>query len=233
MREYLKEGIKKIGVEIDDEKIDKLMEYLKLLMEYNSHTNLTAIRDEEGIIEKHFLDSILLMKHIKLEKGKALDIGTGAGFPGMVLAICNPDIEFTLIDSVGKKINFLKQVKEKLNLNNVEPVNVRAEEYINDENRESYDLGFCRGVSKLNTILEYVIPFLKVDGRFLPQKMEGTNEDNESQSALKILKSQITKIYEEELPYCKDKRIIVEVVKKAKTDKKYPRRVGIPLKKPL
>lgn len=233
MREYLKEGIKKIGVVIDDEKIDKLMEYLKFLMEYNSHTNLTAIRDEEGIIEKHFLDSILLMKHIKCESGKALDIGTGAGFPGMILAICNPDIHFTLIDSVGKKINFLKQVKEKLNLTNVDPINVRAEEYINNENRESYDLGFCRGVSKLNTILEYVIPFLKVEGRFLPQKMEGTNEENESKPALKILKSEITKIYEEELPYSKDKRIIVEVLKREKTDKKYPRRVGIPLKKPL
>lgn len=233
MREYLKEGIKRIGVVIDDEKIDKLMEYLKFLMEYNSHTNLTAIRDEEGIIEKHFLDSILLMKHMECESGKALDIGTGAGFPGMVLAICNPNIHFTLIDSVGKKINFLQQVKEKLNLTNVDPINIRAEEYINDENRESYDLGFCRGVSKLNTILEYVIPFLKVEGRFLPQKMEGTNEENESQSALKILKSEITKIYEEELPYSKDKRIIVEVLKKAKTDKKYPRRVGIPLKKPL
>ncbi len=233
MREYLKDGIKKIGVEIDEEKIDKLMAYLELLVEYNSHTNLTAIRDREGIIEKHFLDSILLMKYMNRSTGKALDIGTGAGFPGMVLAICNPEIHFTLIDSVGKKINFLKQVKEKLNLSNVEPVNARAEEYINEENRESYDLGFCRGVSKLNTILEYVIPFLKVEGRFLPQKMEGTNEENESSSALKILKSKITNIYEEELPFCKDKRIIVDIVKTASTDKKYPRRTGIPLKKPL
>ncbi len=233
MRDYLKDGIKKIGVEIDEEKIDKLMAYLELLIEYNSHTNLTAIRDREGIIEKHFLDSILLMKYMKRDTGKALDIGTGAGFPGMVLAICNPDIQFTLIDSVGKKINFLRQVKEKLNLTNADPVNARAEEYINDENRESYDLGFCRGVSKLNTILEYVIPFLKVEGRFLPQKMEGTNEENESGSALKILKSKITDIYEEELPFSKDKRIIVDIVKEAKTDKKYPRRTGIPLKKPL
>ena len=113
MKDYLKKGINEIGLDISEDKIDKLMEYLKLLIEYNSHTNLTAIRDEEGIIEKHFLDSILLMKHIKLEKGKALDIGTGAGFPGMVLAICNPDIEFTLIDSVGKKINFLKKKQKK------------------------------------------------------------------------------------------------------------------------
>lgn len=103
MREYLKDGINKIGIEISEEMIDKLMQYLEILMEYNSHTNLTAIRDEEGIIEKHFLDSLLLMKYIKCTEGKALDMGTGAGFPGMVLAICNPNIHFTLIDSVGKK----------------------------------------------------------------------------------------------------------------------------------
>ena len=233
MKDYLKKGIEKIGVSIDDEKIDKLMEYLKLLMEYNSHTNLTAIREEEGIIEKHFIDSLLLMKYIDIKEGKAIDMGTGAGFPGMVLAICNPNINFTLIDSVGKKINFLRQVREKLNLMNVEPVHARVEEFINDENRESYDLGFCRGVSKLNVILEYVIPFIKVGGKFFPQKMEGTKEEEQSTNALKVLKSEIIKIHETELPYCNDKRIIVEIIKKGKTDKKYPRRVGIPLKKPL
>lgn len=124
-------------------------------------------------------------------------------------------------------------MKEKLGLTNVEPVHTRAEEYINDENRESFDIGFCRGVSKLNTILEYVIPFLKVGAVFLPQKMEGTNEENESVKALKILNSKIKNIYTEELPHTKDKRVIVEIEKFGKTDKKYPRRVGIPLKKPL
>ncbi len=113
------------------------MEYLKLLIEYNSHTNLTAIRDEEGIIEKHFIDSLLVMKYLGITEGKAIDIGTGAGFPGMVLAICNPSINFTLIDSVGKKINFLKQVIEKLQLKNVEAINTRAEEFIGDKNRET------------------------------------------------------------------------------------------------
>lgn len=233
MRNFLIEGIKKIGVEVSDDKISKLMAYMEFLKEYNSHTNLTAIRDSEGILEKHFLDSILLLKHIDIQEGKAIDIGTGAGFPGMVLAICLPKVNFTLIDSVGKKINFLKEVKERLDIPNVDPIHIRAEEFINDENRESYDLGFCRGVSKLNTILEYVIPFLKVNAVFLPQKMEGTNEDKESESALKKLNSKIVEIYEEELPYSKDKRLIVEVLKESKTNKKYPRRVGIPLKKPL
>ena len=231
--EFLKNGIKKIGVEVSDDKILKLMEYLKILMEYNAHTNLTAIRDEEGILEKHFLDSILLLKHVDKVEGKAIDIGTGAGFPGMVLAICLPDIKFTLIDSVGKKIKFLQEVKGKLDISNVDPIHIRAEEFITDQLRESYDFGFCRGVSKLNTILEYVIPFLKINGKFLPQKMEGTHEEEESISALKKLDSKIVKTFHEELPYSEDKRVIVEVLKLKKTNKKYPRRVGIPVKKPL
>lgn len=233
MKDYLKKGINEIGLDISEDKIDKLMEYLKLLIEYNSHTNLTAIRDEEGIIEKHFIDSLLVMKYFGITEGKAIDIGTGAGFPGMVLAICNPNINFTLIDSVGKKINFLKQVIEKLQLKNVEAINTRAEEFISDKNRETYDIGLCRGVSKLNIILEYVIPFLKVDGRFLPQKMEGTNEEKDGENALKVLKSKIENIYTEELPFAKDKRLIIDIRKFAKTDKKYPRANGVPAKKPL
>lgn len=233
MKKYLEEGIKRIGIEISEEKIERLIKFLNLLLEYNSHTNLTAIRDEKEIIEKHFLDSILLMKYFDKENKKAMDIGTGAGFPGMVLGICNPKINFTLIDSVGKKINFLKEVIEKLNLKNVEAINVRAEEFINPNNRESYDLGFCRGVSKLNIISEYMIPFLKVGGKFLPQKKEGTNEENQSERALKILRAEINKIYIEELPYSKDKRVIIEIIKKTKTDLKYPRKTGLPSKKPL
>ena len=156
MREFLVEGIKKLNIEYTDKKVDDLVKYLGLLIEYNSHTNLTALRDEKSIIEKHFLDSL-----IKNRSKKAIDIGTGAGFPGMVLAIFNPDIEFTLMDSIGKKTKFLELVKEDLELNNVNVVTSRAEDYINDENRETYDLGLCRGVSKLGTILEYIIPFLK------------------------------------------------------------------------
>ncbi|MFK4785564.1 16S rRNA (guanine(527)-N(7))-methyltransferase RsmG [Fusobacterium sp. MFO224] len=233
MKKYLIEGIEKIGIKVSEEKLDNLMKFLKLLMDYNSHTNLTAIRDEKGIIEKHFLDSLLLMKHFQLESGKAIDIGTGAGFPGMVLAICNPGIHFTLIDSVGKKIKFLNQVIEELKLDNVEAVNIRAEEFINPENRETYDLGFCRGVSKLNIILEYIIPFLKVGGRFLPQKMQGTEEEQQSSNALNVLKSSLENSFIEKLPYSLEPRIILEIVKKDKTNLKYPRKTGIPTKKPL
>lgn len=234
MREYLKKGIEIIGAErIDDVKIDNLMEYLRLLIEYNSHTNLTAIRDEKEMIEKHFIDSLLLQNYI-LEKDKsAMDIGTGAGFPGMVLAICNPDVKFTLMDSVGKKTKFLEYVKEQLKLQNVQVVNMRAEEFINDENRESYDLGLCRGVSQLPTILEYMIPFLKVEGRFLIQKSPDTGEESKSANALKILKSTIEVEYNLNLPYCKDGRKVIVVRKNGVTEKKYPRKIGIPLKRPL
>lgn len=233
MREYLLEGIKKIGLDYTEEKVDNLIKYLNLLIEYNSHTNLTAIRDEKGIVEKHFLDSLLLQNLIKAGTKKAIDIGTGAGFPGMVLAIFNPEIEFTLMDSIGKKTKFLQQVKENLNLSNVTVVTSRAEDYITDENRESYDLGVCRGVSKLSTILEYILPFLKVNGEFLSQKMEGTGEEDEASNALSILKGKINNIYELNLPFSNDPRIVIRIEKTASNDKKYPRRAGIPLKRPL
>ena len=233
MREFLLEGIKKLNIEYTDEKINNLIKYLKLLTEYNAHTNLTALRDEKSIIEKHFLDSLLLQNLIKKEFKKAIDIGTGAGFPGMVLAIFNPNIEFTLMDSIGKKTKFLDLVKERLELHNVTVVTSRAEDYINDENRETYDLGLCRGVSKLGTILEYIIPFLKVSGEFLSQKMEGTGEEIEAENALNILKSEITKTYNLQLPFSKDSRVVIRIKKTASNDKKYPRRAGIPLKRPL
>lgn len=233
MREFLLEGIKKLNIEYTDEKINDLIKYLKLLTEYNAHTNLTALRDEKSIIEKHFLDSLLLQNLIKKEFKKAIDIGTGAGFPGMVLAIFNPNIEFTLMDSIGKKTKFLDLVKERLELHNVTVVTSRAEDYINDENRETYDLGLCRGVSKLGTILEYIIPFLKVSGEFLSQKMEGTREEIEAENALNILKSEITETYNLQLPFSKDSRVVIRIKKTASNDKKYPRRAGIPLKRPL
>lgn len=151
----------------------------------------------------------------------------------MVLAIFNPDIEFTLMDSIGKKTKFLELVKENLELNNIKIITSRAEDYINDENREIYDLGLCRGVSKLGTILEYIIPFLKVNGEFLSQKMEGTGEEAEAENALNILQSKIIEIYNLQLPFSNDSRVVIRIEKTASNDKKYPRRAGIPLKRPL
>ena len=232
MREYFIEGLNKINVSYTDEKINKALRYLELIVDYNSHTNITAIREEKAIIEKHFLDSLLLQQFLKEEDKKLIDIGTGAGFPGMILAIFNEDKNFTLLDSVRKKTDFLNIVKEDLKLSNVEVINGRAEEVIKDR-RETYDVGLCRGVSNLAVILEYEIPFLKVNGRFLPQKMVGTEEIKTSANALKILSSKILKEYNFKLPFSEEDRSIIEILKEKKTDKKYPRNTGIPLKKPL
>ena len=232
MREYFIEGLNKINVSYTDEKINKALRYLELIVGCNSHTNITAIREEKAIIEKHFLDSLLLQQFLKEEDKKLIDIGTGAGFPGMILAIFNEDKNFTLLDSVRKKTDFLNIVKEDLKLSNVEVINGRAEEVIKDR-RETYDVGLCRGVSNLAVILEYEIPFLKVNGRFLPQKMVGTEEIKTSANALKILSSKILKEYNFKLPFSEEDRLIIEILKEKKTDKKYPRNTGIPLKKPL
>ena len=232
MREYFIEGLNKINVSYTDEKINKALRYLELIVGYNSHTNITAIREEKAIIEKHFLDSLLLQQFLKEEDKKLIDIGTGAGFPGMILAIFNEDKNFTLLDSVRKKTDFLNIVKEDLKLSNVEVINGRAEEVIKDR-RETYDVGLCRGVSNLAVILEYEIPFLKVNGRFLPKKMVGTEEIKTSANALKILSSKILKEYNFKLPFSEEDRLIIEILKEKKTDKKYPRNTGIPLKKPL
>lgn len=232
MKNYFKEGLEKIKVFYDENKIDKSLKYLEILLQYNSHTNLTAIRDEKSIIEKHFLDSLLLQNLLKREDKNLIDIGTGAGFPGMMLAIFNEDKEFTLLDSVRKKTDFLELVKNELDLKNVEIVNCRAEEFIMNR-REKYDIGLCRGVSNLPVILEYEIPFLKVNGRFLPQKMSGTDEVKNSSNALKILNSRIIREYEFKLPFSNEDRLVIEILKLKNTNEKYPRKTGIPLKKPL
>ena len=232
MKDYFKEGLEKIKVSYDKDKIEKSLKYLKILLDYNNHTNLTAIREEKAIIEKHFLDSLLLQNLLKDEDKTLIDIGTGAGFPGMMLAIFNEDKKFALLDSVRKKTDFLELIKTELNLKNVEIINGRAEEVIKDR-REKYDVGLCRGVSNLSVILEYEIPFLKVNGRFLPQKMIGTDEIEHSSNALKILNSKILKEYEFKLPFSNEDRLIIEILKIKRTDIKYPRKTGIPLKKPL
>lgn len=232
MKDYLEKGLEKINVSFDEDKIEKSLKYLKLLKEYNSHTNITAIREGTDIVEKHFIDSLLLQSLLNEEDKRIIDIGTGAGFPGMVLAIFNPNKHFTLVDSIQKKTKFLELIKSELELENVEVLCGRAEELIVGR-RETYDIGLCRGVSNLSVILEYETPFIKVGGRFLPQKLVGTKETMTAENALKVLNSKIVKQYEFTLPYSNEQRLVIEIIKDKKTDKKYPRKTGIPLKKPL
>ncbi len=231
MKNKLEEYLKISDIVLNEKQIENLIKYLDLLIETNKVMNLTAIREEESILEKHFIDSLLLTKIIREDEKNIIDIGTGAGFPGLVLSIVYPDKNFLLVDSVKKKISFINNVIEKTGLKNVKTSTERAEELIKN-NREKFDVALCRGVANLRIILEYLIPFLKVNGRFLPQKLN-INELEESKNALKILNSEIINIYNFRLPISRDERIILEIVKKSKTEKIYPRAVGIPSKKPL
>lgn len=231
MKNKLEEYLKISDIVLNEKQIENLIKYLDLLIETNKVMNLTAIREEESILEKHFIDSLLLTKIIREDEKNIIDIGTGAGFPGLVLSIVYPDKNFLLVDSVKKKIFFINTVIEKIGLKNVKTSTERAEELIKD-NREKFDVALCRGVANLRIILEYLIPFLKVNGRFLPQKLN-INELEESKNALKTLNSEIINIYNFRLPISRDERIILEIVKKSKTNKIYPRAVGIPSKKPL
>ena len=231
MKEYFSNILQKSKIEVSEEKKENLLNYLELLYEKNQVMNLTAIRDKKGMLEKHFVDALFLTKIIKEEEINFIDVGTGAGFPGLVLAIFYPEKQFLLVDSVRKKIEFINEVIEKIGLKNVETSFDRAEELIKDK-REKFDVALCRGVANLRIILEYMIPFIKENGRFLPQKLN-LNEVEESANALKELKAEIRKIHKFNLPESRDERIIFEIIKKEKTDKKYPRKIGIPSKKPL
>lgn len=210
---------------------EKLLKYLDLLIEKNKVMNLTAIRERDDIIDKHFYDSILLNDLIKKEDKYIIDIGTGAGFPGLVLAILNEDKNFLLVDSVKKKIDFINDVIEKLELKNVKTSTKRAEELIKNM-REKFDVGLCRGVASLPIILEYEIPFLKVGGRFLAQK-QNDEEIKLAKNALNLLKAKVNKIHNFNLPISNDKRIVIEIEKIDKTPIKYPRKIGVPKKNPL
>ena len=230
-KKYFEELLTKSSIEVNDEAKGKMLDFLELLYEKNQVMNLTAIRDKEGMLEKHFIDSLLLTKVIKDEEKSFIDVGTGAGFPGLVLAIFYPEKNFLLVDSVRKKIEFINEVIEKLGWENVKTSFERAEELIKGK-RETFDVALCRGVANLRIILEYMIPFIKINGRFLPQKLN-LNEVEESGNALKLLGSTIEEIHKFNLPKCGDERIILEIVKNKKTHEKYPRKTGIPAKKPL
>ncbi len=229
-----KAAFSKIGIELTELTYQNLYQYATLIQQTNKVMNLTAVDDDAGILWRHFIDSCQLFRYISITKSDRIaDIGSGAGFPGMPLAIVS-GAQTTLVDALNKRIDFLNGVIDELELNNVEALHDRAESFARrPEYRESFDYVFCRAVTELPVLIEYVVPLLKVGGRFIAYKSSDINtEVGASKNALKQLNSKITEIFE----YTDNNnvlRTLVCIEKLSATVDKYPRRVGIPAKRPL
>ena len=222
-REEFIEETKKLGINITEETMNKFDTYINFLIEYNEHTNLTAIKDYESILLKHFFDSLMLEHYFDFKNTKRiLDIGTGAGFPGMILAIMHPEIEVTLLDSNNKKLKFLELLAEKINVKNIKTVHERAEDYVNRE-RQKFDVVTSRAVSDLEILSELSIPFLKIGGYFIPLKGKIDDELNRSKEIIKNLGGNIKNIFNYELIKENSTRNIILIEKVSDTPNKYPR----------
>lgn len=225
INEFIEE-LNKIGISLSDKQLDELNIYKEFLKEYNSHTNLTTITEDNDIYLKHFYDSLTLAKYVDLSKvNNMLDIGTGAGFPGMVIKIVFPHIDMYLMDSNNKKLDFLTKLSEKLNLTNVHMLHVRAEEYAKD-NRESFDLVTSRAVAALPILTELALPLTKVDGKFVALKANAQDEIRLSKDIINKLNGNIDFIEEFKLPKLDDPRTIIVMSKKGHTNNLYPREYG-------
>lgn len=224
------ELFKKYEYSINDKKKLLFNNYYKDLVEKNKVMNLTAITEENEVYLKHFLDSILPLKNIK-DNSKILDIGTGAGFPGIPLKIMNSTLNITLLDSLNKRINFLNEEISKLDLQNIKAIHSRAEDYAN-VSRETFDYVVSRAVARLNTLLEYCLPFVKIGGMFIAYKGSSSNEEiEECANALKILGGKIEKVEEFDLEG--NFRSLIYIKKVKETPKKYPRGQNKPKNQPL
>lgn len=237
IEEFSKELTKlasKIEIELSLDEIEKLYKFMNLLLEWNEKINLTAITEPEDIILKHFVDSITIKKYIKNEN-KVLDIGTGAGFPGIPLKIISSDTNFTLVDSLNKRIIFLNEVCDKLKLDKIENIHSRAEELAkNKKYREQYDIVTSRAVARLASLVEYMLPFVKVGGRCIC--MKGSNVDEElieAKKAINVLGGKIEKVDKFLLPNSDIERNIVIIKKIKNTSSKYPRKPGTATKQPI
>ena len=229
----LKEIFLNYGINIEAEKEEKLLRFEKILSEYNSVMNLTAVKGERETHIKHFLDSALGLKFFEGEKN-CCEIGSGGGFPSVVLKILNDDLKFTLVESTGKKCEYLKDVVRELDLKNVEVICARAEDLAKDDKyREKYDIVTARAVARMNTLCEYCIPFCKVGGRFVAYKGEDENEIKEAENSVKTLGGSFETKEKFSLPDGMGIRNIVVIRKDKNTPEKYPRGNGKERKNPL
>lgn len=229
-----KNGLDKLNISLSDEQIQQFLDYYEMLVETNKVMNLTAITDFDEVIEKHFLDSLSLCQVYDLQRDvKILDMGTGAGFPGIPLKIAFPEIDLVLADSLNKRIKFLQDVVNQLGLKKVDALHARAEEMgRNKLYREQFDLCVSRAVANLSSLSEYCIPFVKEGGKFISYKSgEIEEETNQAKKAVSILGGKIADVYKFDLYEQKRSFVIIDKVKK--TPKAYPRKAGTPTKMPL
>lgn len=232
--EEMVKQLKGLQIELKEEQMQAFYKYMNMLIEKNKVMNLTGITEPKEIILKHFIDSLTISKYIANNK-RVIDIGTGAGFPGIPLKIQNSTLEMCLLDSLNKRINFLKEFTKIINLTKIQSIHGRAEEYgKNKEYREFFDVAVSRAVAPLNVLLEYMLPFVKLNGKCICMKGNITDEElNDSKNAIKILGGEIERIEKFTLSNTDNNRTIILVKKTKTTPSLYPRNSGTPSKKPL
>lgn len=230
----LKSGANQIGIDITDVQLEKFYTYMNLLLEWNEKINLTAITESENIIKKHFIDSLTIKKYIE-DNLSLIDVGSGAGFPGIPLNIVSNNCKFVLLDALNKRLNFLNEVIQKNDLENIETVHFRAEEAgKNKLYREKFDIATSRAVAPLNILVEYLLPFVKIGGKCICMKGSNVAEEIEdSKKAIIVLGGRIETIDEFCLPGTDMVRNIIVITKVNNTPAKYPRKPGTPSKEPI
>lgn len=234
--EQLKRKSEQLEVELTEQQLEQFKTYYEMLIEKNKVMNLTAITEKDEVIDKHFIDSISLNKAVDTTKPlKILDLGTGAGFPGIPLKIAYPNLKITLLDSLNKRIKFLQEVIEELGLQEIEGIHGRAEDFAKQQGyREQYDLCVSRAVANLATLSEYCLPYVKEGGCFISYKSGAVEEEvNQSKEAITELGGRIKEVIAFTLPKTDIERTFVVIEKVKKTPKKYPRKAGLPSKEPL
>ena len=233
METILKNLAVKLNIELSDEQVSKFFKYKDLLIETNRYMNLTSITDDKEILLKHFIDSLTINKYVNKD-ARLIDVGTGAGFPGIPIKIMRDDVGVTLLDSLNKRVNFLNTVITDLNLKNIITIHGRAEDVARiKEYRENYDYVTARAVANLATLSELCIPFLKVGGSFICMKAGIEEELDLARNAIKILGGEIISVDKFVLPESGIERNIIIIKKIKSTDNKYPRKAGMPAKNPI
>lgn len=236
MRDLLVDGAKQLGIDLSDRQVEQFMRYKELLQEWNEKMNLTAITEDREVMTKHFLDCMTINKALDMNNQKTvIDIGTGAGFPGLVIKIAFPHLDVTLVDALKKRLNFLEVVIEELGLTGIKCVHSRAEDLgKNKAYREGFDICASRAVANLAVLSEYTLPFVKVDGYLIALKGQRLDEELEQgQKAIEILGGKLEEVVHTGVPFTDLNHKIAKIKKVKPTATKYPRKAGEPTKAPL